>query len=824
MAILDELTNVVQPAPGSNQAVGQTVMNPHTAMPKLEEAVGTVVNRAELADQVIQAESAAVMDRNLQAHELNTALVEKRANTLEELKSTIQSSTSKVAPLVQQRAAIADRKRELATMNPLVRGIRSIFDASYDSKHLNRMDAIIADQIRAESGVLDYTLQTAQQILELDTALAGGRMAVLDSENALSNQRITLAAMGINSAKEVVGAIDSGIKAGVGAIQAQNILRADTLTGMNDAQLRAAYNQAGKNGGRVVVNGAELTEQHIKEELQNRERQTLSLESARLALANGKMALAEAHQRQLISTMSRAQIEKALRDGGMFQGQQLPIDALGQQLEMRMRTDEARATSDAQMSQLNVLSNGIRLWAQNTQLFRDRFQQLVGAMPESMVREIRQDTVMLQNMTADFNKAKETGLVREVGQRYMPIMRDMLSRQQKAIEQFAKEQSGGDKDIQAVYTSFMNGDPLNSEVAARGMIKMIRNGTQMGNRLSGPAKAAFEQVAAMVAEYDREILNPAGIGQANQTTNSGTAAARFGWNFENKTTKEQRQIKDQQFVRKVMQKVGEVYTNQVYNTMTQKAPDMAKHVQVDGNPHPVANWPKNWIPDAYGAAQAVVRNRNYTDDAQGAAQRSADLTAETLNMLDVIGGPGTSDQYIDLMNNPEYHRLAQNYSVTVGQSSLPDFLLSNSNRIELSSRVADFGQTLTTIQSYRKSEALTKAAVDAQRFNNQPSKRIEVIAAGIPGISREQAKLLATAVMTQSDIAPTLQQQANQMLADRLYGANAIGMNRTIDNFILNGAFKDPGLEKIRQIAAKHWEDVTKRTEAQLDAYRSGGN
>lgn len=787
------------------QEGGVEATNPFQAEAGLRAAASTAVARAQAADDILTQATAAIKTQNDKIAEVTTQRINAKKDVNNELIGQLDTTNTQLAPMFNQRKAIADRQDELTRMNPLVRGIRGLFDSSFDSDHLARLDRTIAGRIRATADVYDQQMRSIDNMNMLLDENASGEVNLAKLAIDSASEDIRLSSLAVASSQEVVKTIAAGITAGENLVRAQMTARADTMAILTDSQLSQYIGMAAKNAGEVTVNGTPLRLQELKEIKMARTERALSYESKILAVQNQRMDLARQHEINFVNKMTKPEVLAAIKSNGAFQGQVLPMDLLGRQLQVLQGTEDSMVSEITRTGGARAASAIARLNGDLIRQSSDRAVELFGQLPGNLARLYNFQGAQFANITEEINAARGSGVSHLVATQKSKEMVKMYQDGVKAIDAEAKRWAGGDKDLYAVASAYLTGNTINSQSAVRGLIKMARTGAPKGTRLTGAAKDAFDAARKAIASFESKEA---------RANNAQDIKAFLASDAGKKSMTE----KQQELEKVVGEAVTEAYNNRIYGEMTSAAPKYAKQIAgPDGKPHPASRIPVETVARAEAVAKVATQERFGKSIPPEQATNAAAFELQTmLNVLDREAGAGAADAYVDLLNNNKYHEMAGTLSQRSGTIGFMDYVTYNAGPESMGENVAQYGSVLRRANEVRKRESAIETSTAAARFRGQPVRRMETILAGIPGINAQERTALANAVKEMVALNPM--QQGGGALPE--YGSTVTRqVNERIDTVITSGKFQDPGLEKVRQIAAKHWAENSRTTDDIIDSF-----
>lgn len=796
-SILDDFQEAAKSANG--------LTNPFVAEPAMRKAADTAIGRAQAADDILTQATAAIKAKQDTIAQVTTQRIEAKKEINKDLIGQLDQTSQQLKPLFNQRKAIADRQEELQRMNPLVRGIRGLFDSSYDDDHLDALDRTIAGRIRATADVFDQQQRSIDNMNALLDENASGEVNLAKLAIDSNSEDIRLSALSVQSAQEVLRTMASGVQAGETLIRAQMVARADTMATLTDSQLGSYIGQAAKNGGEVTVNGTPLRIQELKEIQMARTERNLSFESKMLAIQGQRMDLARQHEINFVRKMTKPEVLAAIKSNGAFGKQVLPMDLLQNQLQTLQGTEDSLVTEMARTGGAKSAAAIARLNQETIQQTNQRALELFGQIPQGLNRLNNFQASQFANINGELQGAAGTGTSHLVASSKSKEMIGMYETRVKAVDAEAKRWAGGDKDLYAVASAYLTGNELSSQSAVKGLIKMARTGAPKGTRLTGAAKAAFDAARQTVANFENREAK----------ANNAQDVKKFLMSEAGKQSMTEKQLELEKLVGAA---VSRAYNGSVYKDMTTRAPEYAKTIPGrDGKPHPASKIPVDTIARAEAVAKVAARERFGNDiPPEKLGEAKAFELQEMLNVIDREAGSGAADQYVDLLNDRRYQETASTVSQRTQQVGFMDYVAGRAGPDSMGENVSKYGSQLRIANEARKRESSIETSTAAARFRGQPLRRMETILSGVPGINAQERAALVNAVKDM--VASDALSQGGGALPE--YGSTVTRrVNDQIDAAITSGKFQNPQLERVRQIAAKNWEENSRTTDSIIDSF-----
>lgn len=822
------------------------IANPFQAGPEVKQQFDKTMGKAKSAESLIESIIPQIDQVQEQREQSLQAAVDTKKALNNEVQARTQATLDKVKPLFAQRQAIADRQLELTTMNPIKRGFLSLFDASYDRKHLGEVDSALANQIGTAGQEYEQTLRLQDSLLKVVESNFQGDEAIAQLDLANMDQDMQLAAQSFSASDQVFTTAIKGLESQSAILEAQQKLTTQVLSDLSPAQVQTYLGRVKQNGGQPInINGAMVGEGQLQElsnnwtMQQNRlEEYQVSLETARLNQSAASMRLVQEKQDQLIGTMSGRELDQAIADGGKFKGQQLDLRVLGQAKAAQLQRDDIVVAGIQARQGGAVAVAGIRQTQNALRFTNARTLQMFGTMPKEMIdlnRKIAASAAVV-GQTIGEGKAKGVGNQAAVSQ--LKTIEGWMDQRNKVVEQMALRWAGGNQELLPLAVAFLNGQPLSSPAAVKGLISLARTGLPAGQKLSGSAGAAFAAAKGAIKALES---SQAGMSIDDMLAGKG-----------GKENARQMQLKLEATVAAA---VRDKYNGNQFESMLGASPVIAKQMG-----HPAGAIDPGALSAAINAGddegyrriatdmgiseqqakvlfssgsngpnssiwKTVQQNKPEMDWAVVNRQLQAYQMQSTFQALDTsvptINGSRPSAVWANLLASPRFQAEASRRSLAMGQSSFMDFAASSISDNSLGSQMADYGNaanaSLNAMNYTRNQEKIIQA-----RNYGTPDVRVSTILGAIPGLSQPEERVLMQAVKKVVG-----QTNGNEVGASGLSGITAMTLRErnngaiytTMVNTIKNTKFQDPALEKIRKVAAQHWDDYSSVADSAIDRF-----
>ena len=407
-----------------------------------------------------------------------------------------QRMQERLNPVFQARGRIADQLDELATMNPLERSLRGVFDLNYDQEYLegqlDRFDRTL--EARSSDNEMMQSLHTValgeiNRRYAMDTAIPN-----LMVEQA--NADMGLTAMRIQNTAGMLGNLKDSINSESTIIAARANARGDMMNQLDTPTLVQLQQQAQSGSGTVSFNGVEFSEAELRQGVNQRNALELNMEGARNAMALGRMDMADRFATNITSSLTRSQIDAAIANGGIHEGIQLNQLELANAQQAAGERDQRTAQQVANAMPAKLALETATAYMQQATVNHTRSRQLLGdeAMRPSagLVRIGADLTHRLAQATRDGAPPEViTELVRQIG-----VNSQAYNEQ---VDATILRSVGGDTIAAGFIGGFIRGVPLDSAASQNAMVHFAVKGTMPdGVAFSDSARQVFREYAAAV--------------------------------------------------------------------------------------------------------------------------------------------------------------------------------------------------------------------------------------------------------------------------------------------------------------------------------------
>ncbi len=791
------------------------VMNPFTAGPDVQKRQAAV--ESELAGQqaFLQQQSETVHNLQEERRARTERVVHDQAQILDSVEQGNRALLENVKPLLSRQQMVADRLGKLATMNPLERGIRSIFDLNYNQDYLQGVNKNLLEAIQSQGQ--NYQFVTSLQDQYMKQLQAGDENAAKLENLSLTelDENGKMVAQGLNSAINSFDFLNKGIEANGTVIRAQILARSNMLDQMNPGQIGSLLEQAQKSPDRkVTVDGITIGSGELQQRQMQWDQSQLALESAKIAIGQGRLDIAEKQARRLADTMTEAQLQEAAAHNGVYQGVQIPSDAITAGLHNFAVRREIQTGTMLQKGGYQTGVDSFRSTMHYIADTRERMQSFGGQLPPGIQQTSIAVSNRLSQMMDQLTEAQKQGLGDTVGQAQLQEIQQLRTAYDKELSNVASRYAGGSPLGTQVMTAYLKGDPINSNEGISMMQEFVKQGGLPTAMQTSPTFRAVYQ----------------SVDQAGQEVDKSAAA-----NFE--------KLSEAERSRRVTARVKQLAPNKVnsanFEQLFQYIPAVAKSLN-----HPFAGVSRDELLMAQQRGNAEAYTQIGTKlgvsamDAQkifsGSWQKPANMDASTyqrivkqaasddmkaarlriqresfLNALDE--GPSAKNGFkpshalIDLMSSNGFMQKAQQFQQTQARFSFGDAVASSMGDGNLVQSIADYAGSLRGISNSIEIQRIGKDKKMLASYSLVPENRTKVILGAMDELTPHDETTLLQAM-----------HHAIPGMGDP-NAANPAEVNASIRNFIVGQKFKDPNLERIRKIAASNWDTTAKTFDSGLD-------
>lgn len=833
-AFLDGLQSNLAPESAHSEGVSSQVEHTFNAGPELEQradtAEGALVQQGEMIDQLTVLQDAA---QATQLASMSQMVDDTRAIS-NEITSGVEQLRRQTQPVFQARGRIADQLDKLNTMNPLERGLRSIFDLNYDRgflenqlKHYNTTLEMRANDFDYVNKLHEAAMGEIERRYSLDNAIPGLLVDQMQEDLGVVGLRVQQTA-------NMLGSLKDRVSTEASLISAQALAREDMLSRLDGPTVMGLANQAKQGNGVVSHNGVQFSYGELRDRLERDEDQELNREAHRMAIASGRMDIAEKYATNIARSYTRQQAEAAIANGGVdpATGILLPQDVLQNVYQNHLQTAAAQAESLA-----TTLPSSIALRTGSAELQRivdiqRRTRTMFGGTGiEGMATYLTNGTQMINALLA----ATKDGSPPEVVTALTAQIAANSKKVDAALDQALLRQAGGNKEAAGYLKSFVMGAPMDSAASVQAITYFAVNGSRPdGIAMSPESKQVFQQAERLVRsirDEDPKISN-ANLRQRIASQLGDYAARAVGQARFERVSGSIPQLAQRagnplgKLSQSAWSRVRATATTDAYSAVANSlgvSVDQVRRMRSTGKPLGTTQEDR----DLFARFQKEIPRFNATEQAA--------LIRELDELPALRPGTRNSTHLIDFMQSPELARQAEIYTRATGSESFGDYVVNPIVSGSLENMLTTEGASLQEAQSATTLAQRQTTRTVAAAYSNDPRMRTRIVLQGIPGVGKDGALKLMPHI---NSFIESHDAQFWEGQGDRAHGPsdpNAIpffGNNPRVSydgplefqnsrmvredsavlSFLQQTKFQDATLEGYRKAAVKSWHDYSTQT------------
>lgn len=801
------------------------VVNPFDVGPRLQESARDTQTRQLTLDETIQN---AINQRNMEQERELEALRSRNAQQAairEQTAAQANEALTLAQPIFQKKRAIADRLSEIADMSPFERMIKGTFDPNYNIDVLTSKDRLYSANLDAIAQHYEYNSSLQNAMIQMVASEYQSESDVFEllQSHRIEDIQLLGSSIGASSARfeQVLKELDGEVS----VINAQNFAISDTVARLTPGQLNEA--EQASVDGYTTINGMRIPTTLITERIDALQTQEYNLVSRKLAIDSANQAIAEQAEENILGTMTREEVDAAIKANGMWKGQQFDIAKLAQRQQL-FRQIRAGFNEDNMIAETpKAVAASFRSLGQTTANILTRAGSL-GIYDSVPIRAIQNDlTQLATEFKSGLERAKASGVQEEYMATFLPRFEDLRKRQAQLIESAVTNWAGKNEDLKNLGNAWLMGQPLNNRDSARGLIVLARDGLPPGMKLQGPALEAFRAAESVVTQSKapktgqslEEIMNPK-KGPKDGITDD--------------------------MIESVLGVARDAYNGSLVDKAIQSAPEIARNIKdAKGNAHAFSLVrPQDYrtalaigddkgltrIADDMGIDKPTLnqilaggpQGRAWTTWAQGREGAEADFsywtrqlvalqTQETLIALDSTASAThdfkPSEAWADLMGSPEFQQQVYRTMDNQRNSGFGDFVVSGAAGNSANQQFGQYAAQIPIAQQTYASQKVIDTTARVAELRGDPYKRLSVIISAIPGVNREDENRLIQAVRLRLPEEKYLKMQ----------DVKPRQRSHEIDSLILNERFEDPTIEAIRKRVAKHYETFAPQADTMFE-------
>lgn len=735
------------------------------------------------------------------AREAMTRQVQQTRDVSNEITAGTEELKAKVMPVFRARGRIADQLDKLNTMSGLEKGLRGIFDSNYDEEHLTRQLDKFDRTLAAREADFEYLnklhgvgLAEIGRRYQTDTAIP----ALLQEQ---AKEDLGLVGMKLAQTNDMLGNLKSTISTESSLIAAKAGARADLLGRLDSPTVLELMTKAEQSGGIVAFNGVEFSAKELREKIQLDEQQMLGVESAKMAIASGRMDMAEKYAVNLAKSLTRSQLQGAIANGGVHNGVQLPQDLLTNLYQGAISRDETRAAAIARTMPANVAYQTAHTSLTNMLGLQNRSKSLFGAQT---MMDAAPYTTRASSLARALVAAVQRGEPPETVLALTQQMNENSANYEKYVEGKLLNQAGGDKVAAGYLRGFVYGQPMSEGSSVEALTYFAMKGNlPVGLSLSREAKQVFGKAKELVqAQYNA----PNGQKLSKQAIQAKVSS----------------ELGD--YARTVL---GKARHDQLYESL----PDVAAQSGHPFGKMSLQTWNEIRSQAVHTGAESVAGAINTTADNVLTMQRTGKALSsseedrqlfdalkknqaqangvEFSTMLKLVDlqpqiqkGVDNSSLMMEFMGSGKMVSAIGDYAQGRAGKSMADYLI---NPLASTGVESQFQRTLTGFQDSAATERATKLQMindPASHLLYRPRNRTGIILTAIPGVGTTGAKALA----------PFVDQVFDSFRPSRMSitpNAKMVEEDEALHTALQNTKFENPAQETYRKLVLKNWAEYS---------------
>lgn len=773
-------------------------------------------NRAEdqavRMNELIEDQEVALEDiQERQTTNLNTKLAV-TDRILEEQQAAAEKLKNITNPLFKARQDTQQNMQAIREENPLIAGIRGIFDLRYNRDYQQQQLGLIDQEIQGVAKEFQFYDEIQNDLLRISEGKYVNAEAVTDLALKHMDQDLAMGARKYTTLLDDIKLFSEQLQTNSQMTSARILARNEQLDMLSAADANKLLGQARKAGGVVDYNGIELSEGQLTQVVQQREKEALAVQSARLSVqgqqldnSRARLQLSMLAKTHALENMSRATIEKALANNGVVGGVQYDI----RDLVSRMEGFKAR---DDQMVQQTLAGDPQGRVGLRMREFGGFMKNNLAAISSTdlgspaLTREYTKIQRELKGVNERLEKARKGGYIDRQAEAEMARI-DAL--EQSLVQQLAafSESMGGNSDnIKKAMFGHLTGTPVAPDVAL---------GALVDSAVDGAGKLPGRSSPMDIAIMNRARQELAALRRANK----GASKEQLKQALKEKMADVIPSVAQQTVVPSIMGNIQKIATQaghpfqgvpqRVFNAAAQAA-DQQTYDSLARTMRQPASVIKEVIEgrNVQGINAQTVKEMQRAFQETHAVQLAANLDRMSPKLE---GGARPSQLYADFLGSSRFQTVAQNYEYGLSRLSFTGFIAAQGGMSNIAGFAGNYANLVqTSVAQTAAAEALgTKNLQD--RYNMSPRKRNDAILAAA-GLTREERKALIDAAEltirgNRSAFATGAMGPATLRESRDSYGVQ-------LKNAILTSAelSQDPQLKRLQMKAAKGYEQAEQFT------------
>lgn len=788
---------------------------PDTSVKLFNRAEDQALRLSEMAeDQYI------VLD---EIQEKQTANLQTKLAVTDRILEEQQAATEKLknisTPLFKARQDTGQNLQAIREENPLIAGIKGIFDLRYNKDFQQEQLGMIDQEIQGVAKEFEYFDQIQNKLLGLSESRYVSAEAVTDLALKHIDQDWAAAGRVYTTMLDDIKLFSEQLQTNSQMTSARILARNEQLDMLSAADASKLLGAARKAGGMIEHNGIELSEGQLVSVVQQKEKEALALQSAQLSVQGQKLSnsaaamnLSRMAKQVALENMSRATIQQAMANNGVVNGVQYDINDLNAAYQGFQNRDALMVQQNLQGDPMGRVSLRMREFGG----FLKQNATALGATglgSKALESSYKQITTELNAVNKRLEKARAGGYVDKQAEIELQRIDSMQAGLLGQIEKFAQSQSGGSKHVAAALFGHFTGETVSPDVAINAIVDVTVSGSGVIPGRKSPTDVAIANAARQ--EYQTLRRNNPKASEAQLK-----AALR-------------ERLKD-----RIPQAVQQTTFPSIMSNVTA----IAKQAN-----HPFGAVPQNVYNGAVKAAegqtfeivaskfgqpqevvQAALQNRPVQglDAATAKAMRRAFEQTQTVQVLKNLdnmapkmpGGQRPSQLYADFLGSSRFQTAVQNVEYAQGRLSFGSYLANSSGLGGLPATAGNYATLVADANAQILAGNMLTNQTSVDRYVTSPVKRQDVILAAA-GMNKAERKALIDAATQVAGPSYLPGGQGRFDLAAPSRGGESY--NSALRDAIISHPFEDPNLRKLQAKAAKGYEQAESAASRLVESLRS---
>lgn len=749
-----------------------------------------------------------------------SAVVAQKGDAISQLITANRQMVDNVSPLLAKRNDVDKRLADLATMNPLVRGIHGIFDLNYNDKYLkevsDKLGAAASDQannFQLLQGLQDSFLKDISAGYDNRDSLRQLKLANADQDAVILGQHLSATNQNLEH-------FNTNITVQKNLISAQMLAQGQTMEDLTPADRISLLAKAKTDPtGHVNVNGVPLSQADLANRVSKDEQQTLDIHSANMAYQSGQMELADRYASHLAGTMSMSQLQTAAANGGVYNGVKIPNAVITQNMAAISGSNSMSADALVAKSGYPQVSYLIKNTADNIKSFAGKATPMgiVKGAPYQALSSILDQT----NQFSDAYLAAQKSGDSQGMQAAAAKIAELNTQSTAVIGAIAKSVTGDDTAAKSLSAYWLN-QPVPSDVALDTMMGFVnKGGLPTAMRASPTFSAAYATTKKVMNSVD------------------ATAAKNFGGIT---APAYQRWLKSPERREAIATAVNQQAPGQVnqsnFDSFNEKLPAIAAAKGFKFGGVSQQNWEMSNTAatnDMYvqagkqlgvapaeaqafferGIMPSSIKEKAAIQNFQAVAPQVQKMMpvwqrSSLLHHLDqtpgAANGARPSESFIQFVTSPEYLQSMAQFENTQGQFSYGDYVSGAMRGQGVVPLAKSYGDSMRMQWQQNQVEALASSDTQRTAFYSIPEVHTRTILGAMDGLSESDEATMMQLLKHQFPTMGTPRESKQ--------------INEQIRGFIMNTKLPDPAIDRIRKTVAKQWDPVQTMMEKAVERMR----